>query len=114
MFSILWIPVTLAAAAAQTARNAMQHHLTAGLGTLGATQVRFLYGLPFAALFLLVISMVEGVSPPAPNRAFLLYTVWGALAQIAATALMLAAMRLRSFTVAITYIKTEPIQVAIF
>jgi drug/metabolite transporter (DMT)-like permease len=38
----------------------------------------------------------------------------GALLQIAATALMLAAMGERSFVVAIAYIKTEPIQVALF
>jgi drug/metabolite transporter (DMT)-like permease len=38
----------------------------------------------------------------------------GALMQIAATALMLAAMTERSFVVAIAYIKTEPIQVALF
>jgi drug/metabolite transporter (DMT)-like permease len=38
----------------------------------------------------------------------------GALAQIAATALMLAAMGERSFVATIAYIKTEPIQVAVF
>jgi drug/metabolite transporter (DMT)-like permease len=38
----------------------------------------------------------------------------GAAAQIAATALMLMAMGQRSFVVTIAYIKTEPIQVAIF
>ena len=38
----LWIPITIGAAAAQTARNAAQRHLTPILGTLGATLVRFL------------------------------------------------------------------------
>ena len=38
----------------------------------------------------------------------------GALAQIVATALMLATMNDRSFVVTIAYIKTEPIQVALF
>ena len=42
----LWIPVTIWAAFAQTIRNAAQRHLTAELGTLGATLVRFLYGMP--------------------------------------------------------------------
>jgi len=42
------------------------------------------------------------------------WVVLGAGAQIAATALMLAAMGERSFVVAIAYIKTEPIQVALF
>ena len=48
----LWIPVTLAAALAQTGRNAAQRGLTERLGTLGATNVRFLFGLPFACAFL--------------------------------------------------------------
>jgi drug/metabolite transporter (DMT)-like permease len=38
----------------------------------------------------------------------------GALAQIAATALMLAAMNDRSFVVVYAYIKTEPVQAALF
>jgi hypothetical protein len=37
-------PITIWAAFAQTVRNAAQRHLTAELGTLGATLVRFLYG----------------------------------------------------------------------
>jgi hypothetical protein len=45
-----WIAITLWAAFAQTIRNAAQRSLTAELGTLGATLVRFLYGLPFAFL----------------------------------------------------------------
>jgi drug/metabolite transporter (DMT)-like permease len=38
----------------------------------------------------------------------------GSVTQILATALMLAAMGHRSFVVAIAYIKTEPVQVAVF
>ncbi|MGE4338143.1 MAG: DMT family transporter [Pigmentiphaga sp.] len=112
--ALLWIPVTLVAAGAQTARNAMQHHLTARLGTLGATQVRFLYGLPFAVLFLAALCLLEGRLPPGFNPGFWIYTIWGALTQIAATALMLATMRLRQFGLAIAYTKTEPMQVAVF
>ena len=46
---MLWAVFTLIAAAAQTARNAMQRELTATLGTVGATHVRFLFGFPFRA-----------------------------------------------------------------
>ncbi|MSP32960.1 MAG: EamA/RhaT family transporter, partial [Pseudolabrys sp.] len=49
---MLWAVFTLIAAAAQTARNAMQRELTASLGTVGATHVRFLFGFPFALIFL--------------------------------------------------------------
>jgi drug/metabolite transporter (DMT)-like permease len=111
---VLWIFATLVAAGAQTARNALQSSLTATLGTLGATQVRFVYGLPFAAVFLALAAAVAGTRVPAPTSAFLAYTAGGAIGQIAGTALLLAAMQARSFSVAITFSKTEPVQVAIF
>jgi len=113
-YTWLWIPVTLLAAAAQTGRNIIQSGLTQTLGTLGATQVRFLYGLPFGLLFLLIVAGVSGESLPGVNGLFLAYTAVGAAAQIAATALMLAAMRDRGFVVVTAWLKTEPIQVAIF
>jgi drug/metabolite transporter (DMT)-like permease len=51
---------------------------------------------------------------PKPPLAFWPWVVLGALAQIAATALMLAAMNDRSFVVVYAYIKTEPVQAALF
>jgi drug/metabolite transporter (DMT)-like permease len=111
---MLWIPATLTAAAIQTARNAMQSHLTAELGTLGATQVRFVYGWPFAALFLVVLAAASSTGVPTPTAAFLAYTVGGAVAQIGGTALLLAAMHRRSFGVATALSKTEALQVALF
>ena len=111
---MLWILATLVAAGAQTARNAMQSSLTVTLGTLGATQVRFIYGLPFAAAFLALAAAVAGTGVPEPTGTFLAYTAGGATAQIAGTALLLAAMQTRSFAVATTFNKTEAVQVAIF
>ncbi len=110
----LWAVFTVIAAAAQTVRNATQRELTARLGTAGATHVRFLFGLPFALLFLAGVTLVAGAAPPAPGAIFWPWVLAGALLQIAATALMLAAMGERSFVVAIAYIKTEPVQVALF
>jgi drug/metabolite transporter (DMT)-like permease len=111
---MLWVFTTLVAAVGQTARNAMQSSLTASLGTLGATQVRFLYGFPFALVFLALVTAVARASVPGPTGEFIVYTSAGALAQIFATALMLAAMRARAFSVAITFTKTEAVQVALF
>ncbi len=111
---LLWVLFTIIAALSQTARNAMQRELTGKLGTVGATHVRFLFGFPFALLFLAVVSMATGSLPPRPPPAFWPWISLGALAQIIATALMLAAMQERSFVVATAYIKTEPVQVAIF
>jgi drug/metabolite transporter (DMT)-like permease len=112
--SLLWIPVTLAAAAAQTGRNATQRRLTETIGTVGATQVRFLYGFPFALLALAGMSLATRETVPGPNSMFLTYVLIGALTQILATALMLSAMRERAFSVVTAYTKTEPVQVALF
>ena len=91
----LWIPVTIWAAFAQTIRNAVQRGLTAELGTLGATLVRFLYGLPFALAWLFVVEMFVGSPLPPGNYIFLGWVLAGAIAQIAATALLLRTMEER-------------------
>lgn len=110
----LWAVFTVIAAGGQTVRNAMQRSLTATLGTVGATQVRFLFGFPFAVLFLIGVCLVLERKPPATDGVYWFWVFWGAITQFAATALMLAAMGERSFVVAIAYIKTEPVQVALF
>ena len=112
--SWLWVVFTLLAAAGQTARNAMQRELTATLGTVGATHVRFLFGFPFAIVFLAAVVVIGGYALPSPPLVFWPWVLWGAVAQVLATALMLAAMNDRSFVVTIAYIKTEAVQGAIF
>ncbi len=113
LVSFLWIPITLIAAAAQTARNATQRSLTESIGMVGATQVRFLYGLPFALIFLLAVCLISGTTPPALSLAVFLFALAAALFQILATVLMLTAMQTKSFSVTTAYIKTEPILTAI-
>jgi drug/metabolite transporter (DMT)-like permease len=112
--SWLWAVFTIIAAAAQTVRNATQRSLTASLGTVGATHVRFLFGFPFSLIFLLIVMAWLGRMPPTPAWTYWPWVIDGAIAQFAATALMLAAMGERSFVVTIAYIKTEPVQVALF
>jgi drug/metabolite transporter (DMT)-like permease len=109
----LWVVFTLAASTAQTFRNAAQRSLIDSLGTVGATHVRFIFGLPFGIVFLLVVGAAAGGLPQL-TPASVLWTGLGAVCQMAATMLMLAAMRERSFVVTTAYIKTEPVQVAIF
>lgn len=111
--SWLWIPATVGAAAAQTARNAMQRHLTEALGTLGATSVRFVYGFPFGLALLGLAGLLAGQAPPMPGLHALAWIAGGALAQILATALTLAAMRLKSFALTIAYTKAEPVLVVL-
>ncbi|OJY69891.1 MAG: multidrug DMT transporter permease [Sphingobium sp. 66-54] len=114
MLALAWIPATLLAALAQVGRNGLQAGLVDEIGTLGATQVRFIFGLPFALLILAAGRMLLGEGAPTFTGAAMGYALLGAVAQIAATALMLMAMARRSFGVAYAYIKTEPILVALF
>ncbi|HLH98237.1 MAG TPA: EamA family transporter [Xanthobacteraceae bacterium] len=109
-----WALFTVIAAFSQTVRNAAQRQLTATLGTVGATHVRFLFGFPFSLLFLAGVMLAGGAELPHPGLAYWGWVFDGALAQVAATALMLKAMSERSFVVTIAYIKTEPVQVALF
>jgi drug/metabolite transporter (DMT)-like permease len=97
-------------------RNAAQRHLTGDLGALGATLVRFLYGLPFAVLWLLIAWLAIAAPNPLPavNLPFLWWTVVASVSQIAATALLLRCMAERNFALGVAYAKTELIQVALF
>ena len=110
----LWIPVTIGAALAQTVRNATQRHLTPVLGTLGATLVRFLYGLPFAVLWLIAVASVGDFPLPPSNTTFWIWVVVGSTTQIGATALLLRVMAARNLAVGVAYTKTEVLQIALF
>ncbi|MPZ43307.1 MAG: EamA family transporter [Betaproteobacteria bacterium] len=110
----LWIPVTLFAAFAQTIRNATQKHLTPTLGTLGATLVRFVYGIPFALAWLALVHGLGGFPLPAPNWPLAGWILLGAVSQIGGTALLLQVVHERNFTLGVAYSKTEALQVAFF
>jgi drug/metabolite transporter (DMT)-like permease len=113
MLSWLWVPVVLVAATAQTFRNATQSSLTGTIGAAGATQVRFIYGLPFALVFLGIVCVFEGHGPSMPNLQGMAFLAAGAVAQILATAIMLKAMHDSGFALVTALIKVEPILVAI-
>ncbi len=114
LLSWMWIPITIGAAFAQTLRNAAQRSLTSGLGTLGATLVRFLYGLPFAVIWLVVLNQFFDSTRPDLNLRFFVWIAAGAASQIIATALLLRVMAERNFALGVAYSKTEIVQVAIF
>ena len=112
----LWVPIVLWGALAQTARNAAQRSLVAQAGTLGATLVRFLYGIPFAALAVAVLHALPATAAPVPqfHAGYFFWLAVGALGQLAATAFMLVAMKQRNFVIGVAYSKTDALQVALF
>jgi drug/metabolite transporter (DMT)-like permease len=111
---VLWIPITIAAAALQTARNAFQRGLTGALSPLGATSTRFLFGLPFAALYAAALFAGSDTPLPAPRPAFFAWAALGGVAQILGTACLLHLFQLRNFSAGIAFSKSEVLQVAVF
>ncbi|MAM95403.1 DMT family transporter [Parvibaculum sp.] len=110
----LWIPLTIAAAFLQNLRSTLQKQLTGQMSAIGATYVRFVYGLPVAALYLCGLTAFSDAALPQPNPSFLLYAVIGGIAQIWGTVLLVALFAYRNFAVGTTYSKTETIQTALF
>ena len=111
-----WIPIVFWAALAQTARNAAQRSLVAQAGTLGATLARFLYGLPFAAAWVLALHAWPATAAAVPHfhPGYFAWLMLGAVSQLAATAFLLAAMKQRNFVVGVAFSKTDALQVAVF
>ena len=109
----LWIAFTLVAAFSQNVRSALQKSLASDLTATGASYVRFLYGLPFAALYLIVLLQVTGETTPQVNTTFVVSVLIGGAAQVVAAVLLVRMFALRVFTVGTTYSKTETVQTAL-
>jgi drug/metabolite transporter (DMT)-like permease len=109
-----WIAITLAAAFLQNLRSSLQKHLKGKMGTTGATFVRFGFGMPFVLTLIAVLYWKGGYAFPAFSAAFAGWAIVGALAQIAATFLLVHLFSHRNFAVGTAYSRTEPAQAALF
>ena len=104
----LWVILSIAAAAAQTVRFAMQKVLAGGtLSAAGATWARFLFSAPLVAALALAYARWSGLGLPSPTPAFWVYALLGGITQILATICTVSLFRLRAFAVGITFKKTE-------
>jgi len=112
-----WIAFTVLAAFMQAVRTAGQKQLTSSVSPMGATLIRYVYGLPFAVIYLLFITQGDGVShllDAIVNRRFVVYAILAGVAQILATFLLIKVFSFRNFTVGTSFAKTEAIQTAVF
>jgi drug/metabolite transporter (DMT)-like permease len=94
-----WVIATVLASGFQVARNGLQRGLMPQTGPWGATLVRFLFGLPFSAVFAALIIVATPGAHPDFGRSFWLVAALGAAAQLLATASLLIAMRRAGFAV---------------
>ncbi len=110
----LWIILSVAAAAFQTARFMLQKTLSMGpLTAAGATFARFFYAAPFAMLAACAYVLAQGKGLPGLGGFFWIYVLCGGLAQILATLFVVMLFATRNFAVGITLKKTEVIQTAL-
>lgn len=110
----LWITATIFAAFLQNLRFLLQRHLkVTTLSTMGATWARFAFATPFVALMLALWLGISGQALPGPTPAFWAYAVTGAIAQMLATACVVALFGRRNFAVGVTLAKTEVILTAL-
>ena len=108
----LWIAIVLVAAALQTARNAGQKYLSGHLSALSATWIRFVFGLPFALMYLFLITTNTSFEFDIFNLGFLLPCGLAALCQLSGTAFLMILFRLRNFAIGSTYVRTEVVVAA--
>ncbi len=107
MSAQLWIFLTLFAVIMQTVRTAAQKQLSVHMDAVAATLVRFLFGLPFAAVYLLTVSHWYQATLPQTNATFWLFASIASVTQVVATALLIYLFSLRNFAVGTTYARTE-------
>jgi drug/metabolite transporter (DMT)-like permease len=110
----LWVALSLGAAFLQNLRTALQKALTGRVGVIGATYARFLFAAPWAVLLVGVLALREGAPLPVMTLPFVFWALAGAVAQIAATLLLLRLFAFRNFAVGNTFARTEVVQAAVF
>jgi len=109
----IWIPITFLAAFMQAARTAGQKYLTKDFSAVGASYVRFLWGLPFALAYLWFLQQNGGYALPEADWQFFVFAALAGLSQITATVLLVFLFSLRNFAVGSTYARTEALLTAI-
>lgn len=109
-----WIFFTLLAAFMQSWRNAFQKQLSSTVDVYGVTLARFIFALPFAAIYLFVLHSDGSIAQASHFSAqFWLYIVIAGLSQILATILMVQLFKQRNYAIGVGLAKSEAILAAI-
>ena len=108
-----WVLWTLLAAVMQSVRTAGQKVLVADISAVSATLVRYLFGLPFALLYLGWLSSRRQWQLPELNLDFLVCGLLAGIMQIIATVLLIQLFTLRNFAVGSTFVRTEIVLTAL-
>ena len=113
MFSS-WILFTLMAAFMQSWRNAFQKQLSSTIDVYGVTLARFLFGLPFAVIYIFWLyhsNPVEG--NVSFSLKFWIYIFFAGSSQILATILMVMLFKQKNYAIGVGLAKSEAILAAL-
>ena len=105
----LWVVIVLIATALQTARNAGQKRLAEKLSAASATWVRFVFGLPIAAIYCLVLWNAHASNIGILQKEFVQYCLLAAICQLTGTFLLILLFKLRNFAIGSTYVRSEAV-----
>ena len=105
----LWVVIVLISTALQTARNAGQKRLAEKLSAVSATWVRFVFGLPVAAIYCMFLWNANTPDNRIFNTEFFQYCLLAAICQLTGTFLLILLFKLRNFAIGSTYVRSEAI-----
>ena len=111
-----WIAFTFMAALMQAVRTAGQKQLSGSISPMSSTLVRYVFGLPFVAIYLVCIAgdaTGQLLTQAIDNQRFLLFASLASIAQIIATVLLVKVFSFRNFAVGTSFAKTEAVQTAL-
>lgn len=108
-----WITLTLFAALMQSVRTAGQKELATKVSAVASTHVRYLFGLPFALIYLYIVLQTHADEQWQLGTRFYAYASAAAVAQIIATACLVSVLAKRNFAVGTAYAKTEALITAV-
>lgn len=110
LMTYLWIPFTLFAAFMQSLRNACQKQLREHISTLGVTLARFILALPLSVIYLVMLyQCYPNTMMPDFSLTLMRYVLFGAVAQIAATAFMVMLFKKRNYAIGVGLAKSEAV-----
>ena len=113
MFSS-WILFTLMAAFMQSWRNAFQKQLSSTVDVYGVTLARFLFGFPFAAVYIFWLYQTHPITLHAEfSPKFWLYIFFAGCSQILATILMVMLFKQKNYAIGVGLAKSEAILAAL-
>lgn len=111
--NLIWLPASLLGGLFQAWRTALQQRIRSELNVSGAGLVRYLYGLPVAAVMTGLWLWSQGLGIPPLSAEFFALAFLAATAQMAGTIFLITAFGHGGFVVGTAFSKTEAMQAAL-